>query len=246
MKYKDGYVVSLIFDGTQLICNDKITEELLEECRIYTAQKIGYDIQIKIKPFDNVLNLPEDYKLSFNPEEYINSNVQDISANNYENIISSADDDQGACNIIMSSYKDLFINCNGVLYVYNNNVWCFNEEEVNKIISNMIVRSRIMYKTTTSLRSYSSSYNHQKNCIKCIKNSISIKVDDNFINNLNHHNKYYLPFKNGIWSFNDKKLYNYDDLPNVNFTHIINRELTPYGLHGVRGTEWWPLNPWLG
>ena len=19
-----------------------------------------------------------------------------------------------------------------------------------------------------------------------------------------------------------------------------------YGLHGVRGTEWWPLNPWLG
>ena len=50
--------------------------------------------------------MPEDYKLSFNPEEYINSSIQDISANNYENVIRSADDDQGACDIIMNSYKN--------------------------------------------------------------------------------------------------------------------------------------------
>jgi P4 family phage/plasmid primase-like protien len=39
-----------------------ITDELLEECRKYGYDKTGYDIQLKIKPFDNPLILPDDYK----------------------------------------------------------------------------------------------------------------------------------------------------------------------------------------
>lgn len=54
--------ISLIFDGFQLLDKYNITDSLLEECRQYAYDKTGYDIQLKIKPFDNPLNLPDDYK----------------------------------------------------------------------------------------------------------------------------------------------------------------------------------------
>lgn len=54
--------ISLIFDGFQLLKKHNITDELLEECRKYGYDKTGYDIQLKIKPFDNPLILPDDYK----------------------------------------------------------------------------------------------------------------------------------------------------------------------------------------
>jgi hypothetical protein len=63
-KFNEGYEVALIFDGLQLRTNDKINDELLNECRLYALDKTGYDIQLKIKPFDNKLNLPETYNLN--------------------------------------------------------------------------------------------------------------------------------------------------------------------------------------
>ena len=57
--YKDGYEVALIFDGLQLRQNENITDELLNECRLYTLDKTGYDIELKIKPFDSQLELPK-------------------------------------------------------------------------------------------------------------------------------------------------------------------------------------------
>ena len=54
--------ISLIFDGFQLLKKHNITDELLEECRKNAYDKTGNDIQLKIKPFDNPLILPDDYK----------------------------------------------------------------------------------------------------------------------------------------------------------------------------------------
>ena len=53
--------VSLIFDGFQLVNNDKITQELLDDMRKVAFEKTGYDIPLKIKPFDNKLDIPSDY-----------------------------------------------------------------------------------------------------------------------------------------------------------------------------------------
>ena len=53
--------ISLIFDGFQLLKKHNITDELLEECKKNAYDKTGYDIQLKIKPFDNPLTLPDDY-----------------------------------------------------------------------------------------------------------------------------------------------------------------------------------------
>jgi len=65
-KYKDGYITSLVFDGFQLIKNDDINGYLLEELRLYAKEKTGYDVKLKLKPFDKALNIPDDYN---KPEE---------------------------------------------------------------------------------------------------------------------------------------------------------------------------------
>jgi spore cortex formation protein SpoVR/YcgB (stage V sporulation) len=51
--------VALIFDQFQVICNDAINQELLDECRKMAFNKAGYDVQLKVEPFDKMLNLPD-------------------------------------------------------------------------------------------------------------------------------------------------------------------------------------------
>ena len=75
-KYKDGYEIALIFDGFQLRFNDKINNELLEECRLYAKDKTGYDIELKIKPFDNKLDLPDKVKNDGNDIQHTNIKVE--------------------------------------------------------------------------------------------------------------------------------------------------------------------------
>jgi P4 family phage/plasmid primase-like protien len=82
--------ISLIFDGFQLLEKHNITDELLEECRRYAYDKTGYDVKLKIKPFDNPLILPDDYKeyidiipslvdkFSTGIEVFVNNNVKYI------------------------------------------------------------------------------------------------------------------------------------------------------------------------
>lgn len=68
-KYKDGDVVSLIFDGFQLIKNDNIDSYLLEELRLYAKEQTGFDVKLKLKPFDKALNIPDDYNFKDEDEE---------------------------------------------------------------------------------------------------------------------------------------------------------------------------------
>ena len=60
-EYKNKPQICLIFDGFQLINNDKINQELLDDMRKVAFEKTGYDIPLKIKPFDNKLDIPSDY-----------------------------------------------------------------------------------------------------------------------------------------------------------------------------------------
>lgn len=146
-----------------------------------------------------------------------------------DNIIDSADDDEGAANIVVKYYNDKLLICEKNLYVYNNHIWNGDEKEVNKLLCNMITDLKIKFVGADNKRkySYSSSVKHQKNCIIAIKNNSNIKINNNFINDLSFNNKYYLPFLNGVYSFKDKKLYEYEALSNIYFTHIINRDFMP-------------------
>ena len=64
-KYKDGYEVALIFDGLQLRTKDIINDDILKECRIFSMDKTGYDIELKIKPFDSLLEVPDNLDIDY-------------------------------------------------------------------------------------------------------------------------------------------------------------------------------------
>ena len=76
---------------------------------------------------------------------------------------------------------------------------------------------------------YSNSIKHQQNAIKAIRNSIDIKTDNLFIENINVNNKYYLPYLNGVYDFKKRQLIKWDELlNNIYFMFIINRELNEF------------------
>ena len=59
--FSNNNEIALIFDGFQLFQNDAINQALLNELRKYAYEKTGYDVELKIKPFDNGLDIPDNY-----------------------------------------------------------------------------------------------------------------------------------------------------------------------------------------
>ena len=144
-------------------------------------------------------------------------------------IIDGANDDIGASEIVINNYKDILIICKGILYVKYNDIWSSTKEEVDKLLIHFIGKLDILFYGADGKRKY--HYNkiikHIKDCIVCIKANKTI-VNDNFYDDMIKNNKYYLPFNDGIYSFKDKKLYKYDELPNIHFTYKINRNFPKY------------------
>ena len=62
---------------------------------------------------------------------------------------------------------------------------------------------------------YNKSLKHIKDCIKCIEANQTI-INDKFYEDIIKNNKYYLPFKDCIFSFLDKRL-----IPIMNFLMSI-------------------------
>jgi P4 family phage/plasmid primase-like protien len=61
---KEYFHTSLIFDGLQTPYHPDIVSNntILNECQAYTFEHTGYNVDIVIKPFDNALELPDNYK----------------------------------------------------------------------------------------------------------------------------------------------------------------------------------------
>ena len=79
--------------------------------------------------------------------------------------------------------------------------------------------------------SYSNSIKHQQNAIRAIRNSIDIRVDNMFIENININNKYYIPYLNGVYDFRKKQLIKWDEVPEkIYFIFIIQRELKEFNI----------------
>jgi hypothetical protein len=140
-KYDDGYEVALIFDGLQLRSNELITDQLLDECRLYALDKTGYDIQLKIKPFDNYLNLPSNYDINEDDDlkalidKYEfglnNNNDDDIFDNeilfNIDSSINQMGTHASVSKVAKSMFKETIIyDDESSLWFYCNinNIWC--------------------------------------------------------------------------------------------------------------------------
>ena len=67
-------------------------------------------------------HIPDDYKSTFNINDYkVICEKDEIFKDNEdeENLIDSADDDEGAANYVVKNYKDRLLICDKVLNVYN-------------------------------------------------------------------------------------------------------------------------------
>jgi hypothetical protein len=135
-KFNEGYEVALIFDGLQLRTNELINDELLNECRLYALDKTGYDIQLKIKPFDNQLTLPLDY-YNINDDDFLkalidnydfglNNNNDEILIN-IDSSITSNGTHSSVSKVAKSCFKDTIIyddESSSWFYCNVNNIWC--------------------------------------------------------------------------------------------------------------------------
>jgi P4 family phage/plasmid primase-like protien len=204
----DKNEVALIFDGLQLLKNDKITDELLNECRLYALEKTGYDIELKIKPFDNKLILPENYidnddllnlidKYNVGLNEFINDNSKLL-----DEAINEDGSHVSVCNVIKKLLKDVIIYDESAkmwFYCNVNNIWKKSRTSyiLNGIISSIL--SDIFKKYTNILKNKSQEEDDKFKKMSVKSFSIHLKL----------HNKTYI---NAICetaqiSFNKSKFY---------------------------------------
>jgi len=133
-KYKDGYEIALIFDGFQLRCNDAITDELLDECRLYALEQTGYDIPLKVKPFDCCLDLPDDYNVDtlndlinlIDKYQFGINNLDDKVQKQINDCISSSGSNASICSLSKLIFKETIVydeEAKSWFYCNVNNVW---------------------------------------------------------------------------------------------------------------------------
>ena len=205
------------FDDCNNISNNGTSIDFLKEISDEIFNKLGLIIPLD---YEDTSPNPDDLKWFDNHKKFYDAYYD--SKDNDKIIIDSSSDDVGAANAIINLHKNEIIRCNTIILIKTENRWIYDTNEVNRILSNWIVDANIhYYGGQDRLYSYSRAVSHQNKCSQAIRNSDLIKVDNLFLSNVNIKNKGYLPFLNGVWSFKEKKLYPFKDLPDIHFFHII-------------------------
>jgi hypothetical protein len=204
-------VCCLIFDGMQIEDNEykrkMLTDTLLADASKFIFDKTGFNLDITIKDFDQALELPEGFEGTFD-----------------DTFVIEAGDDKSASDYVIKKYKHLLKKCAGNrIFINNNGIWTDNKKQINNKLINMISNLDIRKEGKCNTSVYSRNRTSTENCIKFILADDSY-TDDNFMEKLFNSNIGYIAFNNGIWSFAEKKLYAYNDLPHVYFAKKINRD----------------------
>lgn len=206
-------ICAIIFDGLQIPDNEhnrnKTTPEWLAKYSAIIENKTGYNLEITIKPFNEPLDIPENY--------------EDELTNDDEIIIK---DDGDACDAIISKYGDKMLTCCNNKYIKNGNIWTDNDETINKTIYNWIYETPIKKEVGKNYVYYNRDETSITKCSKMVK-KMGFKTNDDFLKDNQDASIKYIPFKNGVYSFVDKKLYKYDEV-SVQFTQFINRDFPTY------------------
>jgi len=206
-------ICAIIFDGLQIPDNEnnreKTTPEWLAKYSAIIENKTGYNLEIAIKPFNEPLNIPENY--------------EDDLSNDDEIIIK---DDGDACDVIISKYGDKMLTCNKNKYIKKGNIWTGDAETINDIIYNWIYETPIKKEVGKNYIYYNRDETSINKCRKMVLH-MGFKTNDDFLKNNQETSIKYLPFKNGVYSFVDNKLYKYNEV-NVQFTEFINRDFPTY------------------
>jgi hypothetical protein len=206
-------ICAIIFDGLQIPDNEnnrnKTTPEWLAKYSAIIENKTGYNLEITIKPFNEPLDIPENYENDLPIDDEI--------------IIT---DDGDACDAIISKYSDKMLTCDNVRYIKNGNIWTDNVKVINDTLYNWIYETPIKKEVGKKYIYYNRDETSITKCRKMVL-SMGFKTNNNFLKDNQIASITYLPFKNGVYSFTDKKLYKYNEV-SVQFTEFINRDFPTY------------------
>ena len=197
--------VSLIFDGLQLLVNDDINDDLLKECSKFTFDKTGFNIELKIKLFNNCLNLPENYnefdddiigligKYNNKLSNFINNFKDDIEIS-----ITEMGSHKSISNVVKECFKEVIVfdNINNSWFYCNiNNIWKKSKSPfiLKGLISSVISRLYNRYSLTFENQLKAEKSKKQSNPyiidfletkIKNINKIALILHNNSFINNI--------------------------------------------------------------
>jgi len=210
-KQETSTICCLVFDGLMCVDNETnrelLTPEYFNSISNDMEEDIGYNLKILIKPFDKALELAEDYL------------DDDAECDNDE---INAGDDTKASRIVIKKYGNNYVKCEGILYIKRENIWISDKNEVRDLLYKHIQDTKIMIVNAKGdLSSYSCSYGNIDKCYKLILVNGFIEdpkfIKQSYLNSVN-----YLPYTDGIYSFEDRKLYSYEEKPDIHFFQKIN------------------------
>jgi hypothetical protein len=142
------------------------------------------------------------------------------------------DCDNDAIDIIIERVKDLFIYTKGQMYYKSNNKWINDDDEINIMLMNYILESKI-YKTNANfnLEPYCQNVKTSKNIREGLLAKLSIiKNDNNLYIKFHSSTKNKLCFNDGVLDFIQKRFIRWVDVPKdtIYTTVIIDRDYEYY------------------
>jgi len=182
--------LALIFDGFQLLAEHNITDALLLECVSFAKDKTGYEIPLKVKPFDNPLIIPENYKKRFDvvPESLDENSCLVASI---ENCLANEGAHFSIAQIVASLFRDRIVYDadEKSWYIINNeNIWEKHREflQFNTICSVQIAKCFTMRGAMIRQKMQESDISAELNLILDEKCKKSVKIawklkDTNFV-----------------------------------------------------------------
>lgn len=198
---------SLMIKNTPFIKAKVSSLDFLEGLSRQINQATGYTMLIKVKEFDEIYELPDNYEDS----------VSDI-------FVIDAGDDLRAADEFIKRFKHRLIRCGPSTFWEVDGIYTDDPQRVKDGVLSELSRMEIWFRVKDGLSPYSRNKRHAHDCVTFIMANPTTEQPD-FIDKLFYSSLRYLAFNNGIYSFECGELLSYADAAalDVYFTMKINR-----------------------
>jgi hypothetical protein len=201
-----------MFDGIMVADTPEIREKVTDKDFLgrfssEIEENVRCRLEIKIKEFDEALELPEDY------EECIGGDV----------IVIERGHDMQAVDAFYQEYGSRLVTSKGRVFWYHDGIY----HEGTKVVQGHVIQAlhaiNIVVQGREQLLPYSSNARHLLECAKLIMLDVKFEQED-FVQKLWESNLGYLAFKDGMYCFETRTFIPYSEVEGeVRFTHKIDR-----------------------
>jgi phage/plasmid-associated DNA primase len=187
------------FDGFIPYGDHYENKELLQEITDAVENKFnGLKLGWAYKEHDNTIQMPDDYKI---PE------LRDRTLNKE---LTFCNNDLQATNHIFNNLKDNFKYCQGTLYYKNNHLWIWNKTEIESLLNNYVMNSKI-YKTNEKdeIIDYVQNRKNATNIAKNVIDKAVVNKDDDWFSKNIKSSVGKILFTNGYYDFKAECFYDF-------------------------------------